>query len=552
MEISPFRFIRHAGRAGEIGAVLVSFGFGDVIERVGLKKYVRWGKRHLLRREEEPDLSTAQRLRIVCEQLGPTFIKFGQVLSTRRDLLPEDVIHELSHLQEDVPPFPGEEAVQMIEEELNSPIDRFFSDFEKIPLAAGSLGQVHRATLKDGTKVAVKVRRPQVVQEVERDLALLSEAAPLFASIPQFAVFDPVGLVSHFARTIRREMNFRREGRTLEEFAKLFRKDATLYVPKVYSDLTTEAVLTMEFIEGCRIDDLEAIRARGLSPAELARNGAQIFMKQVFEFGMFHGDPHPGNIRIHRDGAIVLLDYGMIGILEETMRDRIVDLFVAVVRNQVDQAVWIIQEIGHPRQQLDPVLLKADVHDFIDRYYGIPLEQLRISDLFSDFFTIMANHALQCPPDLMLLLRAFITLEGLGRVLDPSFNLAAELAPFIERILRQRHDPRRLVSRAVDDLLTLLKAAHDLPLSLSRTLRKLGDDDLKIQLEHRGLDRLIHEFDRSSNRVVVGLITSSLVVASALVIRTESTSLWVTVPIFLLSGFLGIWLIYGILRSGRL
>jgi ubiquinone biosynthesis protein len=552
VEAHPLRFIRHAGRASEILTVLVSYGFGDLIERVGFRRYVEWGKRRLLRRPPEPELTTARRIRLVFEQLGPTFIKFGQVLSTRPDLFPQDVIEELCLLQEHVPPFPGEDAARVVAEELHQPIAALFAEFDQTPLAAGSLGQVHRARHHDGTPLAVKIRRPNAVRDVERDLALMTEAAPILAGIPQLAIFDPVGLVAQFARTIRRELNFRREGRTIEEFRKLFHKDATLFVPRVYENLTTDAVLTMQFVEGWHADDPDVLRARGLNPVDLARNGAQIYMKQVFEHGLFHSDPHPGNIRIREDGSVALLDYGMIGVLDEEMRDLLIDLLVAIGRNRVNDVVWLVQRIGSPRQPVDVVLLKADVHDFLDRYFGVPLEQLKIGQMLSDFTSLLGSHSLHCPGDLMLLIRTLVTLEGTGRRLDPCFNLAGELAPFIERVVKQRHDPRRMARRAFEDIGSLLRAAHDLPLSLSRTLQKLSQDDLNVQLEHRGLDRLINEFDRSSNRVVVGLVISALVVASALIIRTGSTSIWITAPIFLLSGFLGLWLIYGILRSGRL
>ncbi|MCA9055162.1 MAG: AarF/ABC1/UbiB kinase family protein, partial [Planctomycetaceae bacterium] len=340
--------------------------------------------------------------------------------------------------------------------------------------------------------------------------------------------------------------------RTLEEFHKLFRKDATLYVPRVYPELSTDAVLTMEFVSGCRADDRDTIVGLGHDPVEIARNGARIYMKQVFEYGLFHGDPHPGNIRVQSDGSLSLLDFGMVGVLDDAARDQLIDLFIAVVRNDVEKVTGLVLKIGRPMRPVDRVLLKADVHDLLDRYYGIPLEQLQVGRLLSDLTSLLAEHALQCPADMMLLMRTFVTLEGVGRRLDPDFNLATELAPFVEQLVRQRYDPRRLLGRAVDDLGVLLRAAHDLPLSLNRTLQKLSQDDLKFQLEHRGLDRLINEFDRSSNRIVVGLITAALVVASALIIRSGSTSTWIMVPIFVLSGFLGVWLIYGILRSGRL
>ncbi|MFV0445817.1 MAG: ABC1 kinase family protein [Planctomycetaceae bacterium] len=552
MESHPFRFLRHLGRVRQIATVLVTYGFGDLIERLGFRRYVEWGKRRLFQQPETSGLTTPRRLRMAFEKLGPTFIKFGQVLSTRPDLLPADFIDELSRLQEDVPTFDGEQAIGLLEEELRHPLADLFRDFDRTPLAAGSLAQVHRAIHPDGTVLAIKIRRPNAVQDVERDLALMAEAAPLFAQIPQLAVFDPIGLVSHFTRSIRRELSFRREGRTLEEFRKLFRHDATLYVPRVYDELTTDAILTMEYIDGCRADDLEAVAARNLSAASIARNGARIYMKQVFEFGLFHGDPHPGNIRILSDGSLALLDYGMVGVLSDNVRDRLIDLFVAISRNNVDKVTTLVLAIGQPHWPVDLVLLKADVHDLLERYYGIPLEQLLVGRLLSDFTTLLAEHALQCPADMMLLLRTFITLEGLGLKLDPNFNLAEELAPFVEQVVRMRYDPRRLISKAMEDLGTLLQAAHDLPMGLNRTLQKLSQDELKIQLEHRGIEKLISEFDRSSNRMVVGLITASLVVASALIIRSGSTSTWVMVPIFVLSGFLGIWLIYGILRSGRL
>jgi ubiquinone biosynthesis protein len=553
LETHPLRFLRHLGRVRQIVTVLVTHGFGDLIERLGFRRYVEWGQRRLFRRPPDVGLTTPQRIRLAFEALGPTFIKFGQVLSTRPDLLPPELIEELSVLQEHVPTFEPAEATRILEEQLNRPVEELFAQFERQPCAAGSLAQVHRAVHHDGTRLAIKIRRPRAVVDVERDLALMAEAAPLFAGIPQLAIFDPVGLVNHFARTIRRELSFRREARTIDEFRKLFSKDATLYVPRVYSELTSDAVLTMEFIGGCRSDDIAAIRAAGLDPGQIARNGARIYMKQIFEFGIFHGDPHPGNVRIQPDGAIALLDFGMVGVIEEDARDQLIDLFVAIARNRVDRVTSIVREIGHPQRPVDVLLLKADVHAFLDRYYGLPLEHLKIGPLLSDFTALLASHSLQCPPDLMLLLRALVTLDGLGRRLDPNFNLAAELAPFIESMVQRRYDPRRLLSRAASDLGSLLRAAHNLPVSLNRTLEKLGHDDLKVQLEHRGLDKLIHEFDRSSNRIVVALITSALVVASALFIRAGGgASVWITAPVFALSGLLGLWLIYGILRSGRL
>lgn len=556
MQPYPIRFLRNLNRGREIATVLLNYGFGDLLERLGLRRYLNWGRRLISRkaREVPEELSTARRIRLALEELGPTFVKFGQVLSTRPDIVPADVIEELTLLQERVPPFPGTQARDLIEAELGRPIASLYASFGEAPLAAGSLAQVHRATSHDGRAFAVKVRRPGIVTVVERDLALLLELAELLERhVPESRIFDPVGLVRQFTRTIRRELNFRREARTMQDFARNFQGDLRLYVPHVESDLLSDSVLTMEFIDGIKPDDHDALLAARLDPARVAVDGANVFLRQAFEFGCFHGDPHPGNMRVRADGSIALLDFGMVGYLDDDKREQLVDLFVCIARHDVDRAVAVVQEIGHPTQEIDRALLQLDIRDFLDTYFGVALEQLKVGHLLNDFIGIMANHGLRCPGDLMLMIRAVITLEGVGRQLDPQFNLAAVLSPFIEDLIRQRYSPRKIAMRAADDFRKLVQTAHDLPFHLGRTLQKVSEDDFKIQLEHRGLDRLITEFDRSSNRVVIGLVTSALVVSTALILRsTGAPSIWLVSPIFVLSGLLGIWLVWGILRSGRL
>lgn len=553
-EYSPFKFLRNLARSREIVGVLLRHGFDDLIERIGLKRYLQWGKRLFSQRDPAADShSTPERIRQALEDLGPTFIKFGQVISTRPDLVPEDVIEELSHLQERVPPFPDEEAIRLVEAELHRPIDVLFAEFDPEPLAAGSLGQVHRARHFDGTLLAIKIRRPHVERDIERDLSLMQEIALLIErQIPESQVFDPIGLVQHFQRTIRREINFLREARTMEQFRRLYRNDPNLLVPRVYEDLTTSAVLTMEFVDGCRPNDLDKVREYGLDPCVIAAAGARLYMKQVFDLGIFHGDPHPGNMRIMPNGTIALIDYGMIGFLDDEKRELLVDLIIAVSKSDVQLAMRSVQNLGQPSRPLDHSLLRIDIQDFVETYYGITLEQLKVGRMLQDFVQILSTHGLRCPGDLMLLIRATVTLEGVGRGLDPKFNMAGELAPFVEGLVKRRYDPRRVAGKMAQDIKTLAMTFHSMPMSLARTFDKLSRDDLKIQLEHRSLDRLISEFDRSSNRVVVALVVASLVVSSSLIIRTSSTTPWISVPVFALSGMLGIWLIYGVLRSGRL
>lgn len=566
MKSHPFRFLRSFGRSREIVTVLIQYGFGDIVDRMGLRKYLQWGKRLFSRKRkvrQEP-FTRGERIRMSLESLGATFIKFGQVASTRPDLIPADVIRELEKLQESVPPFSSEQAVRLITQEFGIPPSELFAEFDLEPLAAGSLGQVHRAKLHDGTPVAVKIRRPKVVRNVERDLALMMELAILAERhIPEAEIFDPVGLVTHFSRTIRREMNFFREGRNMEEFARLFRHDATLKVPRVFWDLTTEGVLTMEFVDGLKVSDVEPLKQAGIATEQVAANGARIFMKQAFELGLFHGDPHPGNIRIMLDGSICLLDYGMVGSIEEEQRDRLIDLFAAVAKKDVKHVVQLIQLLGNPVREVDAPLLRADVRDFVENYYGISLDRLNVSNMLTDFVSILSQHAIRCPSDLLLLIRALVTLEGVGAGLDPEFNMAEQLAPFVEQMVRDRYSPKRIADRVVEESKLFLQLAHDVPLHLGRTLDKLSRDELKIQLEHRKLDHLVTELDRSSNRVVISLVMSSLIIASALILRQGVADwtwkwlglpfwVWLTLPIYIISSMLGVWLIYGVFRSGRL
>ncbi len=555
MALSPIKFFRNLGRTREIVTILLNHGFGDVVERLRLMRYLRWWRRVVLRKAEPaPALTVAQRIRLALEELGPTFVKFGQVISTRPDLVPAPIIAELEKLQEHVPPFSGAVAVLLIESELGSPLSKLYAEFDLKPLAAGSLGQVHRAVHFDGRVLAVKIRRPNVVRDVERDLSLMAELAVLIERhLPEAEIFDPVGLVNQFARSIRREIHFAREARTMDEFRRLFRNDATLFVPAVCWDLTSEGVVTMEFVEGLKINDREPLIAAGLSPAEVAANGARIFLKMAFEFGLFHGDPHPGNVRVLHSGVIGLIDYGMVGRLEEDKREQLIDLLLAVSQHNIRNCVNQVLLIGKPFHPVDRQLLTSDVRDFIEGYYGLPLEQIDVGRLLSDFVSILATHGIRYPADLMLLIRAIITLEGVAAELDPNFNLAKHLAPVLTPLVRERYNPQRIAGRFLSDARMLAGVLHDLPIHVGRTLEKLSHDDLRIHLEHQHLDRLINELDRSSNRVVIGLVMSALIVASALVIRSAGLGTWwISVPTFVLSSLLGIWLIYGVFRSGRL
>ena len=559
----PVRILLNLNRGREIVQVLVRHGFGDAVRRLHLRRYLNVGRRIFFWRKDPepgPEKTTAERLRLALEDLGPTFVKFGQVASTRPDVLPSGLIRELVKLRETVPPFPPAESVAAVEAALGKPVAEAFREFDPVPVAAGSLGQVHRAVGKDGSQLAVKVRRPGAKAETERDVSLMFDLASLVERrLPELRVFDPTGLVRHFARTIKREVDFTREAASAGEVARLFGPNhPDLVVPAVREELTTEAVLTTEWLDGLPADDPHAIRAAGLDPAVIAAKGARVFLRQVFDHGLFHGDPHPGNVRVmpptdkHPRGRIGLLDFGMVGVLDEEVRDRLVDLLAAVARQDVAAVSRHLQVVGTPMAELDEPALRADVREFLATHYNVPLARLRVAAVLGDFLSLLSRHRIRLPGDLMLLVRAAVSVEGTGRRLDPDFNLAAQLAPFARKLVRDRLDPKRLAKRFAGEAHELAGLAAAVPHQLGRTLDKLSRDELRVQLDVAGLDTLVQEVDRVGNRIAISLAMSALILASALLIRSVPESFWFAVPIFLLSSLLGLWLVYGVFRSGSL
>jgi ubiquinone biosynthesis protein len=545
-------------RIREITTVLAKYGFPDVVALLRLERTVAMGRRlRPWRSRVAPSGTKAQRLRQALEELGPTFVKFGQALSTRPDLVPADLVAELSRLQDTVASLPPGVAEASIEAEFGLPIARVFERFDPVPVAAASIAQVHRARLVGGEDVAVKIRRPGIEAIIERDLGILGLIARLAERyLPDSDLYQPSTLVSEFTRAIRRELDFSREGRTIERFARNSAGDTTVRFPRVHWPQTTAGVLTMEYMDGTKVSDVLADPTT-FDARLIAARGGELLLKQVLRDGLFHADPHPANIFVMPDNVICLLDFGSVGRVDRPLRDALASLLDAVVHEDAERVAAAILSIGRPLHKLDAAQFRRDLADAIDGYVGVPLQDLSIASLLQDALAVMRRHRLQFPSDLMLLARAFVTIEGVGRRLDPTFNMVEHARPVVAGILRDRLAPSAVASRVADMGREMAVAMRTLPRDLVEIVGKARDDRLQIQFVHRNLEHFVQEMDRASNRLSFAVVIAALVVGSSFVLQGGAGPQLFGLPAIGLVGFvaatvLGLWLAVGILRSGRL
>ena len=558
MQIPLIRRARSLRRYRQIVAILLKYGFGQILDRMRIFPRLRLRKKTLERAEGLERLTYAQRIRLALEELGPTFVKLGQVLSMRPFLIPLDLVLELTKLQDQVGPSPFAQVKQIVEEELEAPLEEHFSSFDTVPIASASLSQVHKAMTKEGQTVVVKVQRPGIRQTIDADMEILKDLVSLLEKyVPESKQYDPRGIRDELGKSIRREIDFNNEARNIEVFRENFKEEKGVFVPKVFWEKSTAKVLTMDFIDGVKISDLAELERRGIDKKQLARFGGKMVFKQIFEDGFFHADPHPGNLFALEGNVIAPVDYGMMGRLSETTMDELADLLVSVVTWHPAGIVKVYQDVEVVGEEVNLRALEADIADFLYKYHKIPLSRLDMKTLINEAFEIIHRHDIRIQAELMLFSKAIITYEEVAKMLDPEYDLVTQMIPYAKSLAYRKFKPSALLRDLFTTTADLRDTLVKLPFELKRIIKKLGQGRLAFTFQHKGLDKLILELDRSSNRVSFSLIIAAIIVGSSLIMRLETKYTLFGYPLFgilgyIFAGVLGVWLVVAILRSGKL
>jgi ubiquinone biosynthesis protein len=548
---------RNLGRISEIAQAAVRHGFGYFFERHRLSDLVPFRDRVPLD-PDEPSLR-GQHLRELLEELGPTFVKFGQLLSMRPDILPPDIIAELRGLQDDVRPFPYEDVERVIREELGLTVEQLFVHFEREPLAAASIGQVHRAVLPNGRRVAVKVQRPGAPQQIEADLALLYQAAKIAKErVRALDFIDARGLVDEFARSIRQELDYRLEARHAERFRHDFAAHPHVHVPRVYWSYTRARVLTLEFLDGTQLADVDRLGYGLDERRRLATVVTETWMTMVFKNGFFHGDPHPANILVLGPEEIGLVDFGLTGILTDDDIAKATRLFIDVANENIDQLPKRLGELGVRYPKAMEEEFRAELRELFFRYYGASLAEIDPLQVMREVFALIYRLNLHLPHRFVILDKAIATLASVTTELYPDFNVFEVARPYARGLLLGRYTPGRVLARTRRETIQLAMIARELPYQAHDILEALRDGQIDVGFVHKGLDEMTAKLDVVFNRLVVALIVAGGLVGSSLIGIFAETGPqllglhFLSVIGFLLSGVLGIWLLIAILRSGRL
>ena len=502
--------ISNLTRIRQVAEVLLRYGFEDVVTTTPLRRLVSQARRLSWQRADRQVFETTrwERVRLIIEELGPTFNKLAQAMSNRADLLPQALIDEFEKLQSNVPPFETALARQIIEEELGRPISDVFSEFDDVTLGSASIGQVHRARLLTGEEVVVKVQRPGVRDKVRSDLALLHELVRLTAGFLQKqGLANPQDVVDAFERSMSKELDYTAEARSMEQFRKLYADYTTFYIPKPFRELSTARILVIEFVSGCKITDKPQLLAWGLSPETVAETGMDIYLTQIFEFGIFHADPHPGNVLVRPDGTVVLIDFGMVGRLTKQQKYAFAGVFIGMARQDPRSMALNFRRLALTAEIPDMRAFESDLSQLIEDFATLDVKEMSMSDLADALQTVIYNYKLQVPGAVFLILRALVILEGIGKVLHPNFNTFEFVRPYGAKILKEQYSRANLLSEAEYTGTQLLALLQTLPADVRQIVRKISKGELRVKVELSGYQTLLRKADQLVSRTILALLS---------------------------------------------
>ncbi len=548
------RTVTFVKRYRQILFVLLKYGFDDLIANLQLDPNLDRRLLFVRRFNAHTELSRAARVRLVLEELGPTFVKMGQMLSTRSDLLPLDILQELAQLQDHVPPFPSDVARRIIAQELGA-CEEIFADFEENPLAAGSIGQVHRARLHEGDQVAVKIQRPGIRRQIRVDLEIIHYLATLMERhLEQAQVLRPTKIAEVFARTLEQELDFSIESANMHRFIVMFEQDKNVKIPHVYRQFSTSRILTTEFVKGIKPTDREAMLREGVDMEAIANRGADLVITQVFIHGFFHGDPHPGNLLVVDKDVLCFLDFGMVGRIDHQSRELFADLLIHVVSRDETRVVDILLKLTHGHHLVDRQSLERDIGELIDQYLYLPLKELQIGRLIRHLLDVTVKYELQIPAQYFLLIKAISQIEDLARNLYPEFDFTERAGPIMRRLLVNRYHPKRLARdfyEAGSDLVFLIR---DMPGELRELLKQARLGKFKVEIDHQRLQPMMGTLERVSNRVSSAIVLGAMIVGSSVLVHAHVPPVLFNIPVigligFFVSGFMGLTLLRSMWKS---
>jgi len=550
-----FKLLR---RYRQILAILVKYGFQDVVADAGISLRARIIESFLSKStiENIHRYSKWERIRLAVEELGTTYIKFAQILSNRPDVIPIALVTEFEKLQTHVPPFPGAEARKIIEEETGHPIDEIFMQFEEIPFASASIAQVHMAKLKDGSRVVLKVRRPDIVEKIELDITIMKYIAGKMEARGIMDKLDPSGIVRVFEAAIHKELDLTHEGYNLQRFSGNFANSPIVFVPKYYPEYTTRKLLTMEFVDGVHPYDTEGLERIHDDPHELAKNGMFALFQQIFEHGFFHADPHPGNLFALPGNVVCFIDFGMMGTVLKTDIEFFSDVVYGVTSKNADTLIWGLKNMAMSQNFEGNKSFEYEVEDLINDYHALPPDKVNMSELFTRLLDFVNKYNIRMPADYFLLTKAIMTIEGVGHKLDPQLNIIDELTPHINKTIRSEFNIINILKRVFGSARDTISLIESLPRDIREIIGKVKKGELKVSIEHEGLEDLTHKIDLASNRIAAGFLIGCVLLASAILIAVNFPPLYKHFSVFgglgfILANILGIRMLFTIFRSRK-